>query len=153
MKKYMVVLLALLGGCAQSENIGGHAPNGQLRDASLHALMAQRIDVHYQRIEVLAFDQNRTLPELDQDRQLASSQIGDSAAALSTVATELMQLADGLELVASDRQQFQMFAQNLQSASNEVARTATTASSADLATSVSRLQATCSACHNLYREK
>jgi len=153
MKKYMLVVLVLLGGCAQSVDTADSAREGGLRDTSLHALMAQRIDMLYQRIEVLAFDQNRTLPELDQDRQLASDQIVDGASALSSAASELMQLTDVLDLTESDRLQFQRLAQNLQSASHEVVQAATMASSVDLAASVSRLQATCSACHSLYREK
>lgn len=65
MKRVFIALLAVLAGCAQGESGTGASGRESVSDATLHALMAQRIDELYQRIEVLAFDQNRTLPELD----------------------------------------------------------------------------------------
>jgi cytochrome c556 len=151
MKKVLLVILVVLAGCAQSEHGTGIDGRESVSDAALHALMAQRIEELYQRIEVLAFDQNRTLPELDQDRRRAAGEIANSASNLSSIATELMQLSESLDLTESNRQQFQALSQNLQSASNEVRSAAADASFQDLANSVTRLQGTCTACHSLYR--
>lgn len=151
MKKVLLVILALLVGCAQSQSGTGTRGREAVSDAALHALMAQRIDELYQRIEVLAFDQNRTLPELDQDRRRAAGEIASSAGSLSSIATELMQLSESLDLTEPGRQQFQALSQNLQSASNDVLSAAADASAQDLADSVTRLQGTCTACHSLYR--
>jgi len=151
MKRVLTVLLAVLAGCAQGESGTGAGARESLSDATLHAPMAQRIDELYQRIEVLAFDQNRTLPELDQDRRRAAGEIASSARNLSALASELMQLGESLNLSPSNRQQFQSLAGNLQTASNEVASAALNAASQDLARSVSSLQGSCTACHSLYR--
>lgn len=153
MKKVVLVILVVFAGCAQSERSAGIEGRESVSDAALHALMAQRIDELYQRIEVLAFDQNRTLPELDQDRRRAASEIANSADSLSSIAIELMQLSESLDLTESRRQQFQALSQNLQSASNDVVNAAADASSQDLANSVTRLQGTCTACHSLYRRR
>ncbi len=150
MKNYFLLLHLLLVGCAQNE-IGVGSDMESVRDEALHALMAERIDTLYLRIEVLAFDQNRTLPELDQDRQRTASEIAESATSLAAAAGELAQLAETLNLSAANFQRFQILAQSLQTSSGEVARAASDFAADDLTRSFTRLQGTCSSCHSLYR--
>lgn len=148
----LAAMLAL-GACAQN----GSAPESFVmppQDELVHALMAERIGVLYQRIEVLAFDQNRTLPELDEDRRRVATEIAEAAQSLNEAAVELTTLSllpETLSLPVSTRQQFQSLSQRLQETSAEVAQAAEEFSAGRLASSIVGLQAICSTCHDLYR--
>lgn len=152
MRYSLLSMLLVLGACAHHES-SLVIPGESLRDETLHALMAERIDNLFRRIEVLAFDQNRTLPELDDERQRTTNEIADSARMLSDVAVELTQLRNTLNLTENRQQQFQNLSRSLFEASNDLARTAADSSSPDLAKSINTLQLTCTGCHNLYRDQ
>lgn len=152
MRYYLLSILWVLSACSLNES-SDVSFGESVQDETLHALMSERIDNLFRRIEVLAFDQNRTLPELDDERQRTANEIAESAETLSGVADELAQLVSTLNLTEPRQQQFQILARNLLEASNNVARTAVSPSSLDLAESINALQLTCASCHNLYRDQ
>ena len=145
LKTYLLALALLsLGACTQRSG-------RPVEDETVHAFMAGRISQLAQRIEALAFDQNRTLPELGEDRQRVADQIVEAARALSGVAGELTELGGSLALDSSGRRQFQALSTNLVNASNAVADAAATQSLEDMPESIATLQGTCTACHSIYR--
>jgi len=113
--------------------------------------MAQRIDGLYRRIEVLAFDQNRTQPELDLARQRVAGEITNDATALSAYAAELSAIGTTLELSAVERQEFLGLAGDLQEASENLILATSEGSSQNLTDAIYTLRETCAACHSLYR--
>ncbi len=153
MRALFISFLFALVACTQNDSFRDTDGVG-LRDEAVHALMAERISTLYQRIEELAFDQNRSLPELEQDRRRAADAIAESARSLSEAAVELTALStlpETASLTASTRQQFQTLSARLQQSSDALARAAEEMSSARLASGIVGIQATCSTCHDLYR--
>ncbi len=151
MRHLLVCILLVCAACTQSENFLSSSDE-PLRDEQLHALMAGRIDTLFQRIAVLAYDQNIPLPEVNRARQDTANDIANAATELSGFARELMQLAGTLNLTEEEQQRFQTLAMNLLDASNETARAAADLSSVDLANSINTMQQTCTDCHSLYRD-
>ncbi|MEX2470380.1 MAG: hypothetical protein WD396_11545 [Pseudohongiellaceae bacterium] len=145
-------LSMFLGACTQVDRTAVPADRS-LRDEALHALMAQRIDGLYRRIEVLAHDQNRTLPELDEARQRTTNEIAANADTLSEYAAELTDLAATLDLSTANRQRFLALSGRLQDASDNVVLASAEGSSRSLTEAITGLQETCAACHSLYRDR
>lgn len=152
MRNFLLSIQLLVAACTQSDSLLIPASES-LRNEAVHALMAQRIDNLYRRIEVLALDQNRTLTELHEVRQRRSEEIIDTAQQLAEAAEELTALTDSVNITSANLRRFQNLSRDLRDRSNEVALAAGNSSSSDLASSIDNLQQTCSACHNLYRDR
>lgn len=152
--KYLLFyVLLLLSGCMQNDSYLLDQSNAPVRNEALHALMAERISRLFQRIEILAFDQNRTLPELEEDRQRAAKEIADAARNLSLAGDELSALIPALNLSATSQERFQNLVARLLEASTNTASAVSNYSSVELASSINALQETCSDCHSLYRDR
>jgi hypothetical protein len=152
-KYFLFVVLLLLSACTQNDSYLPDQPDASLRNEALHALMAERINRLFQRIEILAFDQNRTLPELDEDRQRAAGEIALAARNLSLAGDELSALIPALNLSSDRQERFQNLVARLLEASNSTAGAAENYSSVELASSINALQETCADCHRLYRDR
>lgn len=144
---FIVLLLTLLmGACSQT----GVAPAPAPQDETLHALMIDRIDTLYRRIDILTFDQDRTPLELDRARQRGSEEVALAARELSASVGLLEEAGESLGLNRQQAMEFRALANELREASDDLARVAADPE-ADLGPALDTLQQRCDSCHALYR--
>ena len=142
----ILLLPLLLVACSQTVE----QPDPARQDEDLHALMIDRIDTLYRRIDILTFDQDRTPLEVDRARQRGSEEVAASARELAASVGLLERAGESLGLNAQQQVQFQALANELRGAAEGLARTAADPE-ADLGPALITLQQSCEACHALYR--
>lgn len=142
----LLLSVLLIGACSQT----GVAPAPAPQDGTLHALMIDRIDTLYRRIDILTFDQDRTPLELDRARQRGSEEVALAARELSASVGLLEQAGESLGLNRQQAMEFRALANELRDASDELARVAADPE-ADLGPALENLQQRCKSCHTLYR--
>ena len=140
----------LLAACSGSDPIKA-SDQVLIRDHELHALMAAQVDVLMARIQTLAFDQNRTVDELDQERRRQLRQLAGSAESLQVSAQGILQVLPRLALSVTDAEQFQSLAVQLESVAVQLESAARSGDLSVVSGSVALLQHTCVSCHQLYR--
>jgi cytochrome c556 len=146
----LAVLLIQLTACNGSDPMRA-AGSTVVRDDQLHALMATQVDVLMARIQTLAFDQNRTVDELDQERRRQMRQLGISAQSLQSSAQSVLQMRPALVMAVADVGKFEGLAAQLGSAAEQLEDAAARGDLSAVSELVARLQGTCAACHQLYR--
>ena len=142
-------LVALVvAACTQTET----PPATPVANQPLHALMIDRIDNLYRRIDILTFDQDRTPLELDRARRRGSEEVAQAARELAASVGLLEQAGESLNLSPQQLLQFRAMANELRDASEALALSAIS-SEDDLTPALNNLQQTCAACHALYRDR
>jgi cytochrome c556 len=144
------VLLMHLAACHGSDPMRA-AGATVVRDDELHALMATQVDVLMARIQTLAFDQNRTVDELDQERRRQMRQLGVSAQSLQISAQGILQMLPALTLADEDVGKFEGLAAQMGDAAAQLEAAAARSELSAVSELVARLQGTCASCHQLYR--
>lgn len=139
----IILILLILSGCAAQSSV--------VRDEQLHALMAEDVDVLMARINVLIYDQNRTVDELDRERQRNALQLIDAAGQLQLAATRIASLMPQLDLASADRTEFQNLAQRLGLHAAELEQSVRRDNYRQAGQHLQQMSLTCVACHQLYR--
>ncbi|ALO47484.1 hypothetical protein [Pseudohongiella spirulinae] len=128
---------------------GGHGKI--VRDEQLHALMADDINALMARVNVLVFDQNRTVDELDRQRQRDALQLAETADQLSAAANRIASLLPQLNLNQADRVEFLNLARLLGEHAEGVAESVRQQDLRRAEQLAEQMATTCTACHRLYR--
>lgn len=138
-----IILAALVSAC------GGHGTI--VRDEQLHALMADDINALMARVNVLVYDQNRTVDELDRERQRNARQLAEAAGQLGTAADRIESLLPQLNLNPADSAEFLNLARLLGEHANGVAESVRQQDLRRAEQLTAQMATTCTACHQLYR--
>ncbi|MFM1895355.1 MAG: hypothetical protein RLZZ385_429 [Pseudomonadota bacterium] len=141
----------LLGGAVVLTACARAPTPEAVSDADLHGLMTRRISALWNQIEVLAFDQHRTQPELDAERQRKSRDIALAAAELQQAARTILSLQPQLGLDAERGSRFNALAERLRADAASLQALAEDRRYAALQQAVQRTMETCATCHQLYR--
>ena len=122
--------------------------------AALHAVMSEQLMVDSTRLNALLFDLHRTETVLVRERGRQIKRIGESARSLQQGAIGVLDLATSLPLSANDRTRFSDLATQLAGQADSLASLAETGqlTPAQMENYLTRISATCNACHILYRQ-
>ena len=142
----VLLLPLILAACTQSIEPSATPESSE----PLHALMIDRIDNLYRRIDILTFDQDRTPLELDRARRRGSEEVAQAARELAASVGLLEQAGESLNLNAQQLLEFRALANDLRGSSEALALAAVSGED-DLAPALNDLQQSCAACHALYR--
>jgi len=146
-----IFLILPLFGLACSVVVPGSAREN-VSDSELHAVMSSQIDVLVRQLDVLIFDQHRTETELAQERQRRAARIAETAAELQLAADIVAEVMPALGLGESSAQLFLQLAGELKAQAAVLEAQARAGRVEAFEVSVQIINASCNACHELYRE-
>ena len=151
------LLAALLGGCAGAVSPRSPATpdtGGAPGITDLHAVMSERLLVDSARLNALLFDLHRTETVLVREREQQIRRIGESARSLQQGAIGVLELVTSLPLSENDATRFGDLAAQLEGQADTLATLAETGQPTpeQMENFLSRISATCNACHILYRQ-
>lgn len=122
-----------------------------VRDDQLHALMADDINALMARVSVLMYDQNRTVDELDRERQRNARQLAEAAGQLGVAARRIESLLPQLNLDPAESAEFVNLARLLGEHAKGVADAVQEQDFRRAEQFTEQMTTTCTACHQLYR--
>jgi cytochrome c556 len=124
----------------------------QASGADVHSLRGEELHATMQKLDRVR--RGRLPQELDEERATAlhGKEIARIARSLAETASEIESRAPLTTLDANDRDEFHRLASALRERAAAVAAAAPTLPAADLAARLAEIDATCDACHRLYRD-
>lgn len=149
---YLALPLAILTGCSSGPDMTpGH---GQpMDDVRLHVLMTDQISVLTDQLNTLMFEQHRTESELDALRGERSGQVATAARRLRQSALRISETPPAETGALDAPERFAALAGQLAEHAGELARLAQAEQVTRYQSVTSRINATCDACHGLYRDR
>ena len=151
------LLAVLLFGCVGEVSPRSPAisdAGGAAGATDLHAVMSEQLMVESARLNALLFDLHRTETVLVRERAQQIRRIGESARSLQQGASGVLGLATSLPLYENDAARFGDLAAQLEGQADTLATLAETGqlTPEQMENYLSRINATCNACHILYRQ-
>ncbi|MGM0632527.1 MAG: cytochrome c [Pseudomonadota bacterium] len=147
-----VVALFLLTGCGASPTVApGHGE--PLDHVRLHALMTERIARLSDQLNALTFDQHRTESELDELRGQRSAGVAAAATRLRQSALRIGQASPPMTRTPASEKRFRSLAGQLAESAGDLARLAREERVSRYRPAIERINATCNACHESYRDR
>lgn len=119
--------------------------------ASLHAVEDARLREVMSEFNSLMFEQMYTELELDQQRRLKARSIARAAANLNRTVGELPKILFNLQLTPDEQDIFRGLAADLQDQAQVLEKRAESGDMEALKPMIYRMNATCNACHSLFR--
>ena len=143
-------LWVLLSACS-GQSAQRVTDTADVRDDALHSLMVDNLDVLMARLNVLVYDQHRTVDDIEQAQRRHSRQ-------MELIASELQQSAAGIQaarsrlgLSDSAAEHFATLGGTLARYSAELQQAAGNEQIVELPAILEQIRGTCDTCHQLYR--
>lgn len=122
-----------------------------VRDDALHSLMVDNLDVLMARLNVLVYDQHRTVDDIEQAQHRHSRQMERVAGELQRSAAGILAARRRLALSDSADEEFAALAGTLARYGAELQQAAGNEQIAELPAILEQIRGTCDTCHQLYR--
>ena len=122
-----------------------------VRDDALHSLMVENLDVLMARLNVLVYDQHRTVDDIEQAQRRHSRQMELIASELQQSAAGIQAVRSRLALSDSAGEEFAVLADTLARYSAALQQAAGNEQIAELPAILEQIRGTCDTCHQLYR--
>lgn len=147
-----VVAALLLAGCSTApETAPGHGE--PLDNVRLHALMTDRIAILSDQLNALTFDQHRTESDLEELRGQRSAEVAAAATRLQQSALRIAGTPPPVTGALASEERFSALARQLAEGAGELAQLAQEERVNRFQPTIERINATCNACHELYRDR
>lgn len=147
-----VLGMLLLAGCsAAPDRPPGHGE--PLDNVRLHALMTDRIATLSDQLNALTFEQHRTESDLEELRGQRSAEVAAAAMRLEQSALRIAGAPPPATGPLASGERFSALARQLAEGAGELAQLAREERVNRFQPAIERINATCNACHGLYRDR
>lgn len=145
---FTIIFFCLLCGCSTTTD----PSHSNVETPALHALQDQELRTLMDRMSGLMFERFMTEHEMDVERRKYARQIIDAALILNSSSEALVKRAPFLGMNAEENNAFVILAQKLGHHAERLKNQAENNSFNGISSTLHEMQATCLACHTLFRK-